>query len=153
MIFDRINIEQYMSPISRRRALHAGSATLFVGLSGCSFTQTDRPMITLELLNTDTSSHTVSVEFLLTDDEDGGSTHYEEEIDVAMKNAEGAGLVAREELLPSGPYIVRANIEAEPISDHYHFHPRCDGRAEYLRISILTEDDSLAGFEFYQSCS
>jgi hypothetical protein len=142
-----------MAPISRRRALRAGSATLFVGLSGCSFSQTDNSMITLELLNTDRSPQTVGVKFLRVDDGDEMSTRYEGEIDVDMKNAEGAGLAVREELLPSGPYLVRTNIEGEPISDHYHFYPRCDGRAEYLRISILTEEDSAAGFEFYQSCS
>ncbi|WP_336136039.1 hypothetical protein [Natronomonas amylolytica] len=141
-----------MSPISRRSALRAGSATLFVGLSGCSFSQTDNSMIALELLNTDTSPHTVGIEFLRVDGGDEMSTRYEGEIDVDMKDAEGAGLAVREELLPSGPYLVRANIEGEPISDHYHLYPRCDGRAEYLRVSILTEEDA-SGFEFYHSCS
>lgn len=138
---------------SRRGFLQVGSLVSLCILSGCSFIQPDNSAITLEILNTDSSPHTIDIQFLQTTDDGGLSEESEYSIGVEGKDAQGACTVVREQLLGTDSYTVRVNIEGDNLNDHYHFSPRCDGQTEYLRISLLTDETSLDSFEFYQSCS
>lgn len=138
---------------SRRDFLWFGTVVSLCTLSGCSFIQSDNTKISLEILNTDTSLHTIDIEFLQMTNNGELSKESKYNIEVEGKDAQGAGTTVREELLATDSYTVRVNPEGENINDHYHFYPRCDGRTEYLRVSLLTEENSLDSFEFYQSCS
>lgn len=142
-----------MQNIPRREFLQMGSLASLCTLSGCSFFQSDTSMISLEILNTDTSPHTVSMEFLRTSESGGLSGVSEFNIEVEGKDAQGAGITLREKLLATGTYTVRVSVDDDTLNNHYHFYPRCDGQREYFRVSLLTNGDSLDSFEFYQSCS
>jgi len=142
-----------MENIPRREFLQMGSLASLGTLSGCSFFRSDNSMISLEILNTNTSPHSVSLEFLRMSENGELSELSEYNIEVEGKDAQGAGTTVRKELLPTNSYIVRVDIEENTLNDHYHFHPRCDGRSEYFRISLLTNQGSLDSVGFHQSCS
>lgn len=142
-----------MRNIPRREFLQMGGLVSLGTLSGCSLFESESSMISVEILNTDTSPHSVSLEFLQTAESGELSGVSEYNIEVEGKDSQGAGTTVREELLATNPYTVRVNVDDDTLNSHYHFYPRCDEQSEYFRVSLLTNGDSLNSIEFYQSCS
>ncbi|MFC4358593.1 hypothetical protein ACFO0N_11640 [Halobium salinum] len=137
-----------MSPHSNRRSLlRAGSLAAAASFAGCvSLPFVNRPIDVL-LLNRHDEPHEVKFEALRF----GGDAEYSERLahrewyDLSAADESGVATVRLENLLPSGAYLARFEVDREWTAS-YHYFPDCAGReggsAGGTTVSRSGTDDS-----------
>jgi hypothetical protein len=122
--------------------LRSSVPVLGTALAGCSSLGLGRGKLTLTLLNFTSEPRRLYVQLLREDQHERENAFV---LDREYKLDRDDTEVGHEEdadVVPSRPYLVRANVD--DVHDHYHFHPACageDGPQEELYVEVREYSD------------